>query len=210
MATLLLRLCGPIQGYGTFQSLDSVRDTVSVPSKSAVIGLICAAFGRDRCNNEGWPSLTDLCKLRMAVRVNREGKLTEDTQVGNIAVNRKESRNQIFTKYFLADADFYVGLEGQRDLLEVVDGAIRKPYYGLCLGRRGCVPSRPVFVQDGIKECELIPALKAIPGKCVRFVEEVDFGQGTYRVQDVPLSFDPAKRSFVMREVKEWKETVCI
>jgi CRISPR system Cascade subunit CasD len=47
MATLLFRLCAPIQSWGT-QSRFLARDTGLEPSKSGVIGLICAALGKPR------------------------------------------------------------------------------------------------------------------------------------------------------------------
>ena len=44
------------------------------PSKSGVLGLICAALGRDRSE-----SLDDLASLRMGVRVDREGGPADGT-----------------------------------------------------------------------------------------------------------------------------------
>ncbi len=47
MSTLLMFLAGPMQSWGT-QSRHSNRDTGLEPSKSGVIGLLCAALGRPR------------------------------------------------------------------------------------------------------------------------------------------------------------------
>ena len=47
MAVLLLRLAGQMQSWGT-QSRFSNRDTDLEPSKSGVIGLLCAAMGIPR------------------------------------------------------------------------------------------------------------------------------------------------------------------
>ena len=47
MAVLLLRLAGPMQSWGT-QSRFTHRDTDLEPSKSGVIGLLCAAMGKPR------------------------------------------------------------------------------------------------------------------------------------------------------------------
>ena len=70
--TLLFRLAGPMQSWGV-QSRFTVRDTGLEPSKSGVIGLVCAALGRAR--NQ---PVDDLAALRMGVRVDREGKLAKD------------------------------------------------------------------------------------------------------------------------------------
>ena len=59
MPTLLLRLVGPMQSWGTTSRFDE-RDTQLEPSKSGVLGLICAALGRDRSE-----PVEDLAALRM-------------------------------------------------------------------------------------------------------------------------------------------------
>ena len=75
MPTLLLRLAGPMQSWGTTSRFDE-RDTQLEPSKSGVIGLLCAALGRDRAE-----SVDDLAALRMGVRVDREGVPMRDFQM---------------------------------------------------------------------------------------------------------------------------------
>src|SRR5258708_39825081 len=72
MGTLLLRLAAPMQSWGT-QSRFVVRDTGLEPSKSGVIGLLCAALGRPR-----EAPVEDLAGLRMGVRVDREGVMQTD------------------------------------------------------------------------------------------------------------------------------------
>src|SRR5437016_606458 len=72
MATLLLRLAGPMQSWGTRSRFDD-RDTERFPSKSGVIGLLCAALGRPRA-----ASVDDLAALRMGVRADRPGVLSTD------------------------------------------------------------------------------------------------------------------------------------
>ena len=63
MNTLLLRLAGPMQSWGT-QSRFTIRDTGYEPSKSGVIGLLCAALGKPRDeshpDNQGKPMLSTL------------------------------------------------------------------------------------------------------------------------------------------------------
>ena len=52
MPTLLLRLVGPMQSWGTASRFDQ-RDTGKEPSKSGVVGLLAAAAGIDRGQLEG-------------------------------------------------------------------------------------------------------------------------------------------------------------
>src|SRR4030043_150082 len=79
MAVLLIRLCGPMQSWGT-QSRFSNRDTELEPSKSGVIGLLCAALGKPRDEREAQipPSINELSALKMGVRVDREGAVKCD------------------------------------------------------------------------------------------------------------------------------------
>ena len=72
MSVLLMRLAGPMQSWGT-RSRFSNRDTGLEPSRSGVIGLLCAALGRPR-----EAPLDDFLPLKMAVRVDREGRLMRD------------------------------------------------------------------------------------------------------------------------------------
>ena len=59
MSTLLLRLAGPLQSWGTDSKFE-VRRTENEPSKSGVIGLVAAALGIRR-NEE----ISELNSLRM-------------------------------------------------------------------------------------------------------------------------------------------------
>lgn len=159
MATLLLRLAGPMQSWGTTSRFDE-RDTQLEPSKSGVLGLICAALGRDRAE-----SVDDLAALRMGVRVEREGVPLRDYQTATgvvIASSGKPDmeRTVVSPRYYLADAVFLVGLEGDRDLLANIQQALANPVWPLALGRKSCVPSLPVHLPDGLSE-QPLPAVLA-------------------------------------------------
>jgi CRISPR system Cascade subunit CasD len=209
MSVLLLRLTGPMQSWGT-QGRFSVRDTGLEPSKSGVIGLLCAALGRAR--NE---PVDDLTQLTMAVRVNREGRLARDYHTAQEVSddNGGGARDTILSpRYYLADADFLMGLEGERSQLETLDAAVRDPVWPIYLGRKSFVPSRPIAMPrptDAIQEGELMAVLKRFPWFSrrenerpttpLRFVQEVPVGSGEPR-QDVPLSF--AERRFGVRHVQ--------
>ena len=117
MATLLLRLSAPMQAWGT-QSHFSHRDTGREPSKSGVIGLLCAALGRPRDE-----PVSDLAALTMGVRVDQEGILRRDFHTagmdGYYKVSGGVQRKNVITseRFYLVDAKFLVGLEGDPALL---------------------------------------------------------------------------------------------
>ena len=204
MSVLLMRLAGPMQSWGT-RSRFSNRDTGLEPSKSGVIGLLCAALGwsRDAETFEIAPEKYTLEKfarqLVMAVRVNREGRLMRDYHTAqNVrrADPTKGTQDTVLSeRFYLADADFLVGLEGNRGLLERLDAALRAPVWALFLGRKSFVPSLPV--SEGVSDGELISVMSnhgwrqrhdgdKPPDKPLRGVVEVDYGAGEPR-PDVPL-----------------------
>ena len=106
-----------MQSWGT-QSRFSTRDTGLEPSKSGVIGLLCAALGLGRDS-----PLDDLARLRMGVRVDRAGVMEKDYQTagggtlpggrayGVHRANDARGQTVLSNRYYLADADFLVGLE---------------------------------------------------------------------------------------------------
>lgn len=163
MPTLLLRLAGPMQSWGTTSRFDE-RDTQLEPSKSGVLGLVCAALGRDRAE-----PVDDLAALRMGVRVDREGVLMRDYQTATgvlVAATGKPDlgRTVVSPRFYLADAAFLVGLEGDDlDLLLSIYQALQQPVWPLALGRKSFPPGAPVQLQDGVKSAGLMQALSSYP-----------------------------------------------
>lgn len=154
MATLLMRLQGPMQSWGTTSRFDE-RDTQLEPSKSGVLGLVCAALGRDRSE-----PLEDLASLRMGVRVDREGIPLRDYQTATgvlVASGKADPRRTVVSpRHYLADAVFLVGLEGRdQALLERIQQALRAPFWPLCLGRKSFVPGSPVWLPEGLSSLAL-------------------------------------------------------
>ncbi|TWH64476.1 CRISPR-associated protein, Cas5e family [Azomonas agilis] len=177
MATLLLRLQGPLQSWGTTSRFDE-RDTQLEPSKSGVLGLVCAALGRDRSE-----PVEDLAALKMGVRIDREGTPMRDYQTATgvrIASGKADlERTVVSPRFYLADALFLVGLEGERSVLQRIETALRNPVWPLALGRKSFVPSAPVFLPDALLDTSLLEALQHWPllskgdtAKTKRFVLE--------------------------------------
>src|SRR5574340_1545360 len=139
MNTLLIRLSGPMQSWGT-QSRFNMRDTGLEPSKSGVLGLLCAALGIDREDDQG---LASLAGFRMGVRVDREGLLSSDYHTAQnvlMAHGKGTKDTEVSTRYYRANAVFLVGLEsGDLALLERIQSALQKPVWALYLGRKAFV-----------------------------------------------------------------------
>jgi len=222
MPTLLLRCVAPLQAWGT-QSNFTVRDTGREPSKSGIIGLLCAALGRPRTD-----PLDDLADLTMSVRVDREGQILRDFHTAGQGAaapykgylkadgksKSKDTDTIISTRYYLSDAAFLVALEGGKSLLTDLHAALKNPHWMLFLGRKACPPSLPVYIPadewnweaDWMTLFETYPWLGAVPwqydnlGDTVRVVFDDDAGPQVR--QDQPISFEKGKRKFAPRRVK--------
>lgn len=214
MKTVLLRLEGPLQSWGT-QGRFSERDTDSEPSKSGVLGLVGAALGMSRDDDT---QLESLNRLEMAVRVDREGKLLRDFHTvgagqfpGVKSYNVWGTKDPVLTnRYYLMDASFVVGLAGDDTLVEAVARALRDPTYPLFLGRRSCTPSEPVFmaeVPSGAADAVRAAgwAVRRETGAKARLIVEAAPGEDGVPRNDVALSFKLGARRFVRRFVRtEW------
>ncbi len=219
MPTLILRCAAPLQAWDT-QSNFGVRTTGREPSKSGIIGLLCAALGRPRHESVG-----DLAALRMGMRADQEGHILRDWHTagkgGYLKASGSVERKNLITstRYYLTDAAFLVGLEGKdkdRALLETLHTARRNPRWLLFLGRKACPPSMPVYLPDGLQDAELLTALTEYPWlgrlekrydhlkeenpRGLRVVLE-DRSHGTSVRNDQPLSFKKGSRTFVPRRV---------
>lgn len=202
MPTLLICLAAPMQSWGTRSRFDD-RDTDLEPSKSGILGLFCAALGRDRRE-----SIEDLAKLRMGVRIDRQGLLRYDYQTAQNVQRADLSGIQDTVesrRYYLADAVFLVGLEGSDvRLLKQIHEALRDPCWSLFLGRKSYVPSRPIWLQDGLAVEPLETALTSYPTlveprpEQYRFVFETP--EGALRMDQPAGPF--AARQFETRHVR--------
>ncbi len=199
-----------MQSWGT-QSRFRYRDTGMEPSKSGVIGLLCAALGRHRSS-----AVIDLASLSMGVRVDREGSLQLDFHTAGAGYDRGGT-GIVSRRYYLADASFLVAIEGDEKLLERLDEALLRPVWQLCLGRKAFVPSRDVrasieqpgssALQPGSIRDVLAswPARRRREDAPLRLVLEGEGEGATEARSDVPLSF--ADRTFATRYVKtDWME----
>jgi CRISPR system Cascade subunit CasD len=226
MSTLLLRLVGPMQSWGE-QSRFVERDTGLEPTKSGVLGLVCAAMGVPRTDDT---TLARLGALWMGVRVDREGVVCRDYQTagggqwpgrkqyGVIKADGSTPDTVVSTRYYLSDAAFLVALGGARDWLERIQAALKNPVWPLCLGRKAFPPSEPVWLPEGVLEIGPIEALSSFrliseprrgaredeTGLRLRVVLECDRNEGQPRM-DQPISFAPRRRRFTVRYVRtQW------
>jgi CRISPR system Cascade subunit CasD len=214
MPTLLLRLVGPMQSWGTTSRFDQ-RDTGKEPSKSGVVGLLAAALGIDR---ENWIDLEPLTHLSMGVRHDRPGVPKRDYQTAQQIISADRSKihdTAVTTRDYLADAAFLVGVATEDSaLLERLYSALHDPVWPLALGRKSYVPSEPIWMENAVQDVPLREALvrwpwiatprkwEVLPEKLLLSLESED-GSGVLRMDQLLSSF--AERRFSARFVRsEW------
>ncbi|MHB9025928.1 MAG: type I-E CRISPR-associated protein Cas5/CasD [Armatimonadota bacterium] len=181
-SVLLLRLEGPMQSWGTRSRWD-VRDTGLEPTKSGMIGLIGCAMGLSR-NDLQLEKLDQ--DMLFGVRIDRPGVVAVDfhtvtgyhrTAAGefkhsggtakSLAKAREHDESTIVSpRDYLHDASFLVALvvkpehrASNLDLLECLAWHLQHPKWPVYLGRKSCVPSRPIF-DDLIEYNDLEDALR--------------------------------------------------
>jgi CRISPR system Cascade subunit CasD len=180
---LLLRLEGPLQSWGGRSRWD-VRDTQTEPTKSGIVGLLGCALGYPTRD----PRLEELDHaLRFGVRVEAAGRIRQDYQTitdflptadgrykhSGVAIassldklrgNPDVTPSTILSpRFYLEDAAFLVGLEAREPegetLLAACAEAVQNPRWPLFLGRKCCIPSRPIFDFFGTDYTDLKDAL---------------------------------------------------
>ena len=208
---LALLLDAPLQSWG-YQSRFDRRTSLSHPTRSGVIGLICAAMGIDRADSA---RLAEFAELELTVyTLRQEGRMVDfhtvgggwDKKVNPQNLVRKASGgpgNTVVTRReYLEGAMFGVILTGPASQFAEIAEALRNPQWGVWLGRKSCIPASPVC--QGLHDSHE-KALKRLlevadVDRPLRTVEEVDtFEEGTDSLMDTPLDF--ATREFAPRRI---------
>lgn len=214
MTTLVLQLAGPLQSWGSSSRFNR-RSTDDCPTKSGLVGLLAAAAGRRRSD-----PIEDLTAIRLGIRIDQPGHLLRDYHTAAVLTGRDERDASAYTtqlsdRYYLADAVFLAAIEATDALVSGMAEWLCRPVFALSLGRRSCVPSRPLVL--GIQATDADSVLRTHPwiasthvqrrrefGEFVRLETVVDCAPGEAGAEtrrDVPLSFDPTRRQHGWRAV---------
>jgi CRISPR system Cascade subunit CasD len=220
-ACLALLLDGPLQSWGSSSRFER-RTTGLHPTKSGVIGLICAAVGVAKGSHEERELLPQLAKLRMtSIAIPRRITDTWSGKAEHLPVRRLEDYHTalatrrargsmnpdavVTRRQYLQDARFGVIFEGPAPLLDHAAASLTDPVWGVWLGRKSCIPSQPILV-DCCPSREA--AWRAILRVC-QLSEETDmtafstvqdagaFADGTDTWTDQPLGFGTGNSSGV-------------
>jgi CRISPR system Cascade subunit CasD len=175
MATrfLLLWFEAPLQSWGC-DSKFGRRDSLDFPTKSGVLGLICAALG---ASGEQRELLAEMAPLAQTVisytrlkkkkdgtseKIEREIPLRDFHMVGSgydttdpwqsLCIPKTAEGKaavgggtKMTYRYYLQDAHFAVMVEVPEDRVDTFVEALQNPVYDIFLGRKNCVPTDFMF-----------------------------------------------------------------
>jgi CRISPR system Cascade subunit CasD len=216
---IALWLEGPLQSWGA-DSKFYRRETLEFPTKSGVLGLVCAALG---AGGEQLELLGDFSNLSQTVlafsAVVRKDSLLYDFQtVGNgydkndpwenLLIPKKSdgktpsnaTGSKLTIRAYLQSKSFGVALEIPKIREEEIIKALQNPVWDLFLGRKNCVPSD--FIYRGLYSSEnaALEVLEQIASKKnlkkIFKVVDGDFPEEgeSFLIRDVPLQFGEYKK----------------
>lgn len=163
---LILRLEGALQSWGEEAKWDD-RDSASMPTKSGIVGLLACTMGLERED----PQISALSEaIQIAVRADRPGRRSVDYQTvtGNPLRNaegkKRTTGNTIISRRtYLEDASFLVVIETTQAWAKRIADALKAPVWCPYLGRKNCVPSCPILLEESPEEQDLLTLLKTYP-----------------------------------------------
>ena len=166
MKYLKLNLSGVLQ-YFSAEDVTTLRITYTTslyPTAKAINGLICSALGYNR-NDPRSEELFN--KLSFKYDIVSNPIILNDFQTikplkSQLFYMNKQNKNNIFTTIsgtkrdgqltkniqYLQDAEYnvYIGSKSEDILLEIYN-AIKNPVYSLFIGKRSCVPNKPIVTK---------------------------------------------------------------
>lgn len=215
---VLLWLEGPLQAWG-HDSRFSVRSTLEFPTKSGILGMMLAAMGLDGPQEELLAMLSSCAhKVYSFDKGNCHPTTMVDFQMVGSGYDDKDNWEKMLIpkkrdgtaangggtkmtyRHYLQDAVFAVIAEIPDEISSAVEYAFESPVWPLCLGRRCCIPSKPIFcggfdnlAAAEIKVNEIADVYKYKKTFCVVEGNDPEAGDVVI-VQDVPIRFGASKK----------------
>ena len=214
---LVLRLEAPLMSFGGV-AIDQVRPVRDFPAASMLTGMIGKALGWCWSDSAAHQSIQD--RLIFAARIDREGTLLTDTQNALLAKDDKgwttrgvpEGRDGASygaphrrQRDYHADSSVNIALRlepaAEPPALDSLADAFDRPARPLFLGRKACLPSRPLLSSEPARWVlgdTAHQALCALPGDGERHRALWPVGEG-------PETGDDVDRIVDMPDLRNWR-----
>ena len=217
---LLLWFEGPLQSWGMNAKFNR-RTTLDFPTRSAVLGLLCAALGAGGEQKELLARFARLTQTTVAyARKDKKGnaapalQLCDFHMVGSgyddkhpwqtLHIPKTSEKKaavgggtKLTYRYYIQDAAFAVALAIPAELQQDLEEALVMPCWDMSLGRKCCVPTEFVFQgiyasMDAALACAEELAQKKQRLELFRVLDGAHEGEQRI-LPDVPLQFGPSK-----------------
>jgi len=206
-----------MQAWGYMSKFDQ-RTSYNFPTKSGILGMVCAAMGLPKNDTD---KLSDLNKLKVTVyQLSNPFRAVDFHTVGGGYDDKRQKQNIVLTangttgstvvsrREYLMDAKFGVVLSGDELIVREVHDAMLNPKWGVWLGRKSCIPAAPIChgihstEDDAKKKIEFLwkKIYPDIPFQIKKTMRDAgSFGDGTESLMDNPSDF--LNRKFNIRRV---------
>ena len=174
MNYLKINLSGVLQYFSDNNTI-TLRKTYNsslYPTKNAIVGLIASAFGYDRGDMRSDELYNN---IKVKYKVIKSPIILEDFQTIHNLKSQNRYMNKFYTKnkfttisgtikdrqltkyvQYLQDSEFDIYIGGIDKQLNDIYNALRNPKYSLYIGKRCCIPNKPLVTEFKLyKEEEL-------------------------------------------------------
>ena len=219
---ILMWLEGPLQSWG-YDSRYGRRDTLSFPTKSGVLGMVCAALGAGGEQKDLLAKLADL-DMQVLAFPRREGDKTpslspslQDFQMVGSGYDEKDPWQSLLIpktsqgkkavgggakmtyRHYIQDMAYAVLLQVPDDIALAIADALVAPVWDLSLGRKNCVPTEFIYQGNYHSDTEGEQQARSIADEKDRALafqvrQGVCEGDEVLTLNDVPLQFGESKR----------------
>jgi len=208
MNYLIFRLYAPMASWGGV-AIGEARHSESHPTKSAITGLLAAALGLRREEEEQQRALVAACKLAVkqfrsgdfmqdyhtAQAADSVGKFTYRTRRDEVVLGKDRLGTIISTREYRLDSLHWVAVtlaDNAAWTLEALRDALLRPHYHLYLGRKSCplaAPLEPRVVKaDTFREAfDKFTCVDVLPAKTAARKQPIYFWEGSIEDMDAQL-----------------------
>lgn len=203
MQFLVFQLYGPLAAWGEI-AVGEQRHSYSHPSRSAILGLVAAALGIRREQEDELKKLSGC--LGVAVMVEAEGEWLRDYHTAQVPPDKRKIKyytrrdelkeQDLYTilsqRDYRTDACYRIALWSKQNepvySIDQIKVALSKPYFPLYMGRKSCPPALPL--QPLVTESNSLVAAfdnyhQSLPGEFHELLGKLNFNTA------VPCYWEP-------------------
>jgi len=209
---LALCLAGQLQSWSLTPRIcnRSFITTNEYPTKSGIVGLLCAAKG---IKKDDTVNIKKLAELKQTILILKSGSILIDFHTIGGGHDPEEAENLLYNsigairkdpivtnRSYLEDAAFGVIIEGESSVISNIETALRNPKWLLYLGRKSCTPACPILIgvfdnkEDAKKAATVYNGVTYPNPTTIEDVSSID--ESNVQIKDYPISFSSVEYTY--------------